>query len=513
MDRHTDRFLKLLDVNIPIIFIHDYDFARVDDFIRDSLGEAANIIEWNPGTGYTRFDTKEVVSRDQSLEDFLLNQYKPDFSQSSVRYLVLKEIHDYLSEPKIKTLLELIAQRKLYDREYETTIIMVSSRDLIPEEVKKYVSYLDFGYPSDAEISDLINEHVETNGYTSFNNADRDTLKLNLKGMSRFDIDRVLDMAMSSNGSLSKEDAAMILEQKEAMVRKSGVVELIKTSESLESIGGLQALKEYLRKKSSIFKNWTEAHQFGVSLPKGVFIVGMPGCGKSLCAKATAKIFEAPLLKLDMGSMMGKYVGQSEENLRRAIQIAEAAAPCVLWIDEIEKAFSGVGGQNDILTRMFGYFLSWMQDKRSTVYVVATANNADNLPPELKRKGRFDEIFCVNLPGVDERKDIFKVHLKKLVGKPCLEGVEDIDKAFDYDDLAKCTDGFNGADIEAVINDAVECGYLNNKTRLNDAQLKNVAKMTLSISKSCKAQIDGMIKVFASSSFKDAMTGKLSNAR
>ena len=200
---------------------------------------------------------------------------------------------------------------------------------------------------------------------------------------------------------------------------------------------------------ANIFHNLSEALKYGVSMPKGVFLVGMPGCGKSLCAKAAASIFEVPLLKLDMGSMMGKYVGQSEENLRKAIKIAEAAAPCILWIDEIEKAFSGVGGQNDaVLTRMFGNFLFWMQEKKSSVYVVATANNAESLPPELKRKGRFDEIFCVNLPTKEERKKIFDVHLNKLKGKTCI----DSNSSFDYEKLSEATSGFNGADIESVVH-------------------------------------------------------------
>ena len=243
-----------------------------------------------------------------------------------------------------------------------------------------------------------------------------------LKGMTAFEIDRMLDMAMSSNGSLSAEDTEMILRQKKQMVRKSGLLELIDTPESLDDIGGLDYLKKYLEQKAKIIQHLSDAIKFGVAIPKGIFIVGMPGCGKSLCAKASASKFQVPLLKLDMGSMMGKYVGESEKNLRKAIRIAEAAAPCVLWIDEIEKAFSGVGGENsEVLTRMFGYFLSWLQDKKSSVYVMATANNADKLPPELKRKGRFDEIFCVNLPNGDERKAIFKVHLNK---KACKKRVD-----------------------------------------------------------------------------------------
>ncbi len=221
----------------------------------------------------------------------------------------------------------------------------------------------------------------------------------------------------------------------------------------------------------------------------------------------------APLLKLDMGSMMGKYVGESESNLRRAIKIAEAAAPCVLWIDEIEKGFSGVGGSNsEVVTRMFGYFLTWMQDKTSSVYVIATANNANNLPPELKRKGRFDEIFCVNLPNEEERKAIFAVHLKKKekiagdrISIPDEKGIEDI---------AKATDGFNGADIESVVDETVEKAYrdLLKETdsekkkvmTITISALKDQSSKTMSISKSCKTQIEDMKKVFKESNFTNA---------
>lgn len=508
MNAIVEEFRKLLDVNVPIIFIHDFDFARVDNLILQTLGDA-KIFEWNPATGSTDFRTKAQAGFGENeivqLEDFLQSKYVDELFKGD-RYLVLKEVHDYLDDKRIKSLLELIAQRKLYDRDYSTTVIIESSIDRIPEEIKRYVSYLEIEYPSDLEIDELIDEHTEANNYQKVDKDTKEKLKLSLKGMSKFEIDRVLDMAMSSNGTLGVEDTEMILKQKKQMVKKSGVVELIDSQESLDDIGGLVALKEYIKQKAAIFKDWSKAKSFGVALPKGVFIVGMPGCGKSLCAKATAAIFESPLLKLDMGSMMGKYVGQSEENLRRAIQIAEAAAPCILWIDEIEKAFSGVGGNNDILTRMFGYFLSWMQEKKSNVYVIATANNADNLPPELKRKGRFDEIFCVNLPDSKEREAIFKVKLDKRKGFRCLSN-----EPINYSTLATSTVGFNGADIESVVNETIERCFLSKpEGRLSTTNLVETAKSTISISKSCAKQIEDMSKVFAASSFKDANTGKMS---
>lgn len=491
-------FQKMIDVNTPIIYINDYDFVRIDEIIKEIVGKS-KVFEWNPATGTTNFKTKESqgLGENDTLEQFLRDKYTVDVNLKE-KFLVLKDIQDFIEEPAIKSLLQLIAQRKLYDRDYNTTVIIVSSILKVPQELEKYVSYLEIPFPEDDEINQLIDEHVEVNCYDNFKDEDRKKLMPSLKGMTSFEIDRMLDMAMSSNGSLSAEDTEMILQQKKAMVKKSGLLELIDTPEKMDGIGGMKALKEYLKNKSKVISDLPKAMEFGVSIPKGVFIVGMPGCGKSLCAKASAALFNSPLLKLDMGSMMGKYVGESEGNLRKAIKIAEAAAPCVLWIDEIEKAFSGVGGNNDIMTRMFGYFLSWMQEKQTSVYVIATANNADNLPPELKRKGRFDEIFCVNLPDKEERKDIFKIHLKKK--KKSLDDAS-------LNSICQITDGFNGADIESVVNEAVEECFLSGVRELSKNVLEDIARQTISISKSCKKQIDNMKKAFKENNFKDATTG------
>ena len=490
-------FQKMIDVNTSIIYIHAYDFVRVDDVISMVVG-GSRLIEWNPITGRTNFFTKEPQGEElMPLDAFLREIYLDEFFTND-RYIILRDIQDIIDTTEVKTVLQLMALRRLYDPTYNTTIIIVSGIQKVPTELKQFVSFLDMGYPDEDEINSLIDEHVEVNGYENFDDDDRQKLMPSLKGLTAFEIDRMLDMAMSSNGTLSAEDREMINRHKKQMVKNSGVLELIDTPESLDSIGGLDTLKNYLKIKAKVLQHLPEAQKAYVTVPKGVFIIGMPGCGKSLCAKASAALFDTPLLKMDMGSMMGKYVGESEANLRHAIKIAEAAAPCVLWIDEIEKAFSGVGGNNDIMTRMFGYFLSWMQDKTSSVYVIATANNADNLPPELKRKGRFDEIFCVNLPNEKEREATFKVHLGKRGHKDLK-----IDNA-----LLKATDGFNGADIESVVNEAVEEVFVKNLDGKNDTLTSSVlldkAKNTISISKSCKKQIDNMKKAFAESNFKDA---------
>lgn len=495
---------KLIDVNIPIIYVDDYDFARVDEVIFLACGKSSKIKEWNPATGVTDFVTKVPLAQ-ATLKDFLREFYKAEFGRFPEPHtIVIREIVEWAEDPEVISLLSHIAQRRLYDRCYNTTVIISDYGLNMPARLMPYVSILNIDIPSEAEINKLIDEHLQVNDFDSsnFTSQDRAALMPSLKGLTSFEIDRVLDMAISRNGTLGSEDKEMILQQKKAQVQKSGLVELVDVKESLDDIGGLENLKKYLRDKSIIMANLPAAHSNYIATPKGVFIVGMPGCGKSLCAKAAAAQFGCPLLKLDMGCMMGKYVGQSESNLRKAIKIAEAAAPCVLWIDEIEKGFSGVGGNNDIMTRMFGYFLSWMQDKQSSVYVIATANNADNLPPELKRKGRFDEIFCVNLPNDDERKSIFEVHLKKRK-----QTISDLSQ------LVRNTKGFNGADIEAVINLSLEETFLE-KLKANDnkdiivtltvEKLKDVANRTISISKSCKKQIEDMQKAFIENNFTNA---------
>lgn len=523
-DKLISDFQKMLDVNIPIIYIHNHDFVRVDEMISRAVGKNVKIEEWNSAIATVNFKNKEPIMR-QSLEDFLCATYVPEGSYTKERIVVLKEIQYEIDKPTVKTLLMMIAQRRLYDKGFETkdgivfgpystTVVIVSSVDHVPEELIPYVSYLEPAYPKDNEIDQLINAHLAVNHDEGFSEHDRKALHQSLKGLTSFEIDRTLDMAMSRNGNLRASDTEMILKQKKQMVKKSGLLEFIEAKEKIEDIGGLDYLKKYLNAKSQVMKEVVKAQDYAVRVPKGIFIVGMPGCGKSLCAKATAALFNAPLLKMDMGSMMGKYVGESEGRLRSAIKLAEATAPCILWIDEIEKAFTGVGSESsEVITRMFGYFLSWLQEKTSNVYVVATANNAENLPPELKRKGRFDEIFCVNLPTETERKAIFKVHLNKKKNK-AKDNKVIIPNEKELSKLNNSTKGFNGADIESVVDETLESLFIDLLKKNSDSititidQLKKQAEKTISISASCKKQIEKMEKIFGEASFIDATTGK-----
>ncbi|MCI6327598.1 MAG: AAA family ATPase, partial [Bacteroidales bacterium] len=313
---------KYIDVNTPIIYINDFDFARVDEIIEGVVGRS-KIVEWNHATGCTDFRTRRSVGYGvkTDLISFLREIYTLEIDDDfpvEEKFIVLRDIQDEIEKPEVKTLLALIAQRELYDRRFSVIVIIVSSVNHVPEEIAPYVTFLEISRPDEQQINSLINEHIETNDYHNFKESDRDLLMPSLKGLTAYEIDRILDMAMSNNGTLTASDKDMILKQKKMMVRKSGLLELVDSNVPIEHIGGLDDLKDYLKKKADIFQNLAKALKFGVTIPKGVFLVGMPGCGKSLCAKAAASTFGVPLLKLDMGSMMGKYVGQSEENLRKA---------------------------------------------------------------------------------------------------------------------------------------------------------------------------------------------------
>lgn len=288
------------------------------------------------------------------------------------------------------------------------------------------------------------------------------------------------------------------------MIKKSGILEMIRVEESIDDIGGLEVLKSWLKRKAAIFKDIDKAQAFGVDFPKGVLIAGMPGCGKSLSAKAVASLFEMPLVRMDLGRLMGKYVGESEANMRKAIALAEAISPCVLWIDELEKAFAGVGMGNgsEVTTRLFGTFLTWLQEKKSMTVVVATANNIAALPPELLRKGRFDQTFYVALPDKDERKKIFSIHLKKR---------KQLGDKIDLNKLADKTDGFSGSDIESVVKDSVESAFVNNKKQLTTEDILYAVNDTCSLKATLKDNLAKIEEFYENNNFKKASKGDTTN--
>lgn len=478
-NRARDLMASYIDALYPIIYINHFDFKVIDEIITD-ITDNRKVIEYNNGLGIVDFKTKSPM-KECDLYNFL-NLVKDDGYEHSM-FIVLKDVHSQLDKPEIVSLLKYIAERNLYNEEYNASIFIVSSKLCIPDELEELITVFDMPLPSVSEIKNIMVEFTKDLEIDVTDDV-LNEIALSFKGLNEFQIKQILNLAYQDGGCLDFDDKRLILSQKEQLIKKAGLLEMIPVNESIEDIGGLEDLKEWLYKKERIFNQLDKAIKFGVDIPKGIMIVGMPGCGKSLAAKATAKLFEIPLVRLDVGRLLGKYIGESEENMRKALKLSEAISPCVLWIDEIEKAFSGVGGSgggSDVTTRLFGQFLTWMQEKENTVFIVATANDISKIPPEFLRKGRFDELFYVDFPNDEERRKIIEIHLKKR---------NKWNQELDIISLVKLTDGYNGADLEAIVKEAIESCFINDKIQLTTDDLKNAQKNIKSISSTLKKRID-----------------------
>ena len=479
MDRSTVNILaSYIDALHPIIYINHFDFKIIDEAIA-RVGKDTKCVEFNNALGLIDFYTKSPM-KECNLEQFFNLTMDDGFEQET--FIVLKDIHGEMNSPKIISLLKRIAENNLYNDYYSATIFIVSEITVIPKELENYITVFDIPLPTTKEILSVISEFTKDMDIIVEQDVIND-IALSFKGLNEFQIKQILNLAYQDGGCIDKEDKLLILKEKEQFIKKSGMLEIVNFSETIDNIGGLENLKEWLARKAKIFANLDKAIKYGVDVPKGIMIIGMPGCGKSLTAKATASLFEIPLVRLDVGRLLGKYVGESESNMRKALQLSEAISPCVLWIDEIEKAFAGVGengGGNDVTTRLFGQFLTWMQEKENTVFIVATANDISKMPPEFLRKGRFDELFFVNLPNGEERRKILDIHLKKR---------KKWNKEIDSIALIKETEGFNGADLEAVVKDTIERAFIDGKEKITTEDLIESVKDTKSISKTLAEKI------------------------
>ena len=482
---------KYIDAGYPIIYINSFEEVKTDGIIQEAMGGREGL-EWNGANGFVSFKNKQPLIPDKSLSEtlkLLLNDNELDR-----KFLVLKDIAGYLDELDVTAQLKNIALQ--ISQGLDAVVVIVSSIVKIPKELEKFITILELEYPSEKEIKNQIREFSTEMDLTVMDKLIEE-MSIAFKGLTEFEIESILASAVAQDGMLTRESLGLIFEQKQQMIMKSGILEMIPLKERPEDIGGLENLKKWLRRKSKVYKSINQAIEFGVDMPKGVLIAGMPGCGKSLTAKVTAQLFEVPLLRLDMGKIMGKYVGESEENMRKAIKLAEAISPCVLWIDVLEKAFAGIDGSgSEVTVRLFGTFLTWMQEKSSPAFVVATANDITKLPPELMRKGRFDEIFYVGLPKAEERKKIFEIHISKR-RKNDLSGI-------DIDGLVKKTEGYSGADIEGVIKDAVENVFSDDKTELTTNYIIESINNTHSLSEIMKDSIDKLSKEYENRKFKNA---------
>ena len=439
---------KYLRARRPIIWINSGDYKEIDTIVKEATKEYKDkaIYEYR-AFGAVNFENKVRCEEIENLYHFL-NILFSEGVKTNV-FLLIKNSEEEMKDARNIAFMKKIAETRYLNPDYNFTIIVVSENETVPKELEKFTSILDIPNMTKEEIEEYILKFSEINN-VKLDKEDVGEVAISLKGLTKLEIDHVLNMIIESKKNISISGREIIIKEKGQIIKKSSILEIIDFKEKIEDIGGLEGLKEWLRSKAQIFRRLDEAKKFGVDTPKGVLLVGMPGCGKSLAAKASARLFNVPLLRLDIGRLLGKYVGESEHNMRVALKTAESISPCILWIDEIEKAFAGIdqsGGASDITKRLFGQFLTWLQEKENTVFVVATANDITAFPPEFLRKGRFDEVFFIDFPNKEERERIFEIHLEKR-GKL----IENIDVSR----LAEKTEGYCGADIEEIVKNAVE---------------------------------------------------------
>jgi possible ATP-binding protein len=440
--------VKYLRARRPIIWINSGDYKEIDTIVKEATREYKDkaIYEYR-ALGAVDFENKVKEENISDLYNFLDTLYSEGIKTNV--FLLIKNAEEEMKDARNIAYIKKIAETRYSSPDYNFTIIVVSETETVPKELEKFTSILDIPNMSKDEIETYILKFSKANNI-KVDEKDIGEIAISLKGLTKLEIDHVLNMIIESKNNISISGRDIIIKEKGQIIKKSSILEIIDFKEKIEDIGGLEGLKEWLKSKAQVFRRLDEAKKFGVDTPKGVLLVGMPGCGKSLAAKASARLFNVPLLRLDIGRLLGKYVGESEHNMRVALKTAESISPCILWIDEIEKAFAGInqdGGASDITKRLFGQFLTWLQEKENTVFVVATANDITAFPPEFLRKGRFDEVFFIDFPNEEEREKIFKIHLEKR-GK--------LNDKINLKELAEKTIGYCGADIEEVVKMTVE---------------------------------------------------------
>lgn len=433
----------LIRARYPIIYIQSWEEKRVEDALRtiaDARGK--KIFFWTITQGMV---LKPNMQDNATRDPIAALNFVMDSRDQAL--FVLKDFHAFISDVTItRRLRDLTVALKT---SYKTLIILAPLLKL-PNELEKEVTVVDYGLPDRDDLDRLLEgiiQSVKDNPQvnTKLTDLERDQVLKAAQGLTANEAENVFAKSLVEKHTF---DVDVILSEKEQIIRKSGILEYYPFSEHIGDVGGLDLLKDWMEKRTIAFTE--KARDFGLPSPRGVLLLGVQGCGKSLSAKAIGSLWRLPLLRLDVGRIFAGIVGSSEENMRKAIRVAESVAPCILWLDELEKGFSGTqsSGMSDggTTSRVFGTFLTWMQDKRAPAFVVATSNDVTALPPELLRKGRFDEIFFIDLPAKEERKQIFTIHLRKRKRNP-----ED----FNLDQLVDATPGFSGAEIEAVVVDAL----------------------------------------------------------
>ena len=429
---------------------------------------------WDVADGFQRWNgEKDIVG--QSTDPRVALDQIATVTENAV--FVLKDFHECWSNQVIKRKLRSVAQRLKFVR---ASIVVVTPMNAVPEELRDESVILDFPHPTPQELMQVFDKVTQGPGIVlKLSEFGKDRLVSAAMGLTAAQAQRVFAKAFAMDGMLDYKDIAIVNEEKKQIVRESEALEIHGETTTVEHVGGLDVLKQWLRLREKAFTK--EAREYGLPVPKGIALIGIPGTGKSLTAKMVANLWQVPLLRLDTAALFGSMMGESEERTRRALRLAETVAPCILWIDEIEKSLAHGGQDSGTSTRVFGTILTWMQEKSAPCFVIATANNIDAIPPELLRKGRFDEIFFLDLPSYDERKQIIAVHLRKRNRHA---------RRYDLDLLAKTSEGFVGAEIEQAIIDAMYAAFNQNSRDFTTKDVLDAMTRQVPLSISQREKVD-----------------------
>ena len=491
MRKYEEELEVLIKAGAKVVEIASFEWERVHGFVND-VAEDLNIdwYSWSSVSGLKVYSESgfKVVNPDCVTLSAVLDYY---LKNENDMLLVLEDFHPYseVNNPvNIRYLREMMRPENYHD-EYKKAIVLSSPNKFIPEELSKELPVIEVELPDRDTIKVIANSVVEE--YSDYCMASEITSKFleSALGLTVMEARLAFAKAIITNRKLTEDEIPLIISEKEQIIKKSGLLEYFHPKEYLNNIGGLENLKDWIHKRGNAYSD--EAREYGLNIPRGLLLLGVPGCGKSLTAKAIANEWKFPLLRFDLGKVFGGIVGESERNIRYALDVAKTISPCVLWIDEIEKGLSGSqsSGRTDGGTsaRVFGTFLTWMQEKKEPVFVVATANDISSLPPELLRKGRFDEIFFVDLPSAKERENIFEIHLKNKNRDPKKLG-------FDMKKLVKASEGFSGSEIEEVVNEALFNAYANGQKDLQMQNLLDCISITSPLSRTMSETITNLRK-------------------
>lgn len=470
-----EEFALLLRARYPLIYIPTNEEERAEAAIRQEAQLQGNraVYTWDFVDGYQGNLNDAGFGRRNPVQALEFVEKVPG---SAPTVFILRDFHRFLEDVAVSRKLRNLARQL---KSQPKNIVVLSPRIVSTEDLGDILTVLEFPLPAAAEIKAEVERLVAATGQ-SLDKKVLDELVRSCQGLSIDRIRRVLARAIALHGELQPEDVELVLEEKRQIIRQTQILDFYPATEKISDIGGLDNLKDWLLRRGGAFSE--RARAYGLPHPRGLLLVGIQGTGKSLTAKAIAHHWHLPLLRLDVGRLFGGLVGESESRTRQMIQVAEALAPCILWIDEIDKAFAGLGGKGDAGTtsRVFGTFITWLAEKSSPVFVVATANDIQALPPEMLRKGRFDEIFFVGLPTQEERKAIFTVHLSRLRPHNL--------KTYDIERLAYETPDFSGAEIEQTIIEAMHIGFSQNRDFTTDDVLE-AASQIIPLARTAQEQI------------------------